>query len=108
MSGGFEALAQCPVVVDLTVADDDHGSIFVADRLMTASHIDDGEATHPEQKLRFAERPFIVRSAVSDRSTHALQHRGIVMPQAAQSEDAVDSAHERLLSAQISRDRRTD
>jgi hypothetical protein len=49
VAGALELRPELPVVVDLTVQDDDNGAILVVDWLVAALKVDDGKALDTER-----------------------------------------------------------
>jgi hypothetical protein len=62
-------------VVDLAVADGVHGPIFIRDRLVAISDVDDRQAAHAEQGTRVAVSSSVIRAAVRDSISHSRQPR---------------------------------
>jgi hypothetical protein len=77
VAGGFELGPQLLVVVDLTVEDEPHGSVFVVDRLLAGRQIDDAQPAHPETDAGFHVDPFVVGTAMPDDVAHAVHQRHI-------------------------------
>src|SRR5207248_652533 len=64
---------QFHMVVDLAVADDRGGAVFVVDWLISAADIDDGKARHGKPEGPARTNTGSIGSAVTDRAHHRLQ-----------------------------------
>ncbi len=67
---GKQVAPQITIVIDLPVEDNQLGPIFVEDRLMSPSQIDDAEASHAHPHASLDEQPLIVRSPMTNRIAH--------------------------------------
>ena len=72
VSLGFELPPQLGEIVDLSVEDHPDSSVLVVDRLLSAFHVDDAEASHPQPDIVCNQHALIVRSPVHDGLTHRL------------------------------------
>ena len=76
MSRRFQLSAQFKVVIYFTVEHDPDRAIFIADRLMPPSKIDNGEAHAAQTNLLICEDPTVVGSAMADGVQHPVnRHR---------------------------------
>ncbi len=92
----LETGPQLAEVVDLAVADDDEIAVLVADRLMAAGDVDDRQPPHAEEQLIVDEATLVVGSSMQNGAAHAREHGGIGPSRTAQTQHAVDSAHDTL------------
>jgi hypothetical protein len=63
-------LSQIKKVVDLSVADNPYRTVFVVNRLMATSDVDDTEPTHAESNGTVRINTFVVRATIDNRSAH--------------------------------------
>ena len=91
----FKSRPDLAVVVELSVLDGPDPPVFVAERLMTALHVDDAEAAHPESDAVGQIRAAIVGPAMRHDVRHPVERLGgdrwARLP--AQLDDSADSAH---------------
>ena len=73
MPGGGQLLAQLQVVVDLAVVHDEHGVVFIAQRLGPAGDVDDAEAHVGQPHPRPGVPPAPVGTAVAEGRRHAVE-----------------------------------
>jgi hypothetical protein len=86
-----EAIAQCPVVVDLAVADRDHVAGLVGERLRASGDVDDRETPAAERGVADGARSVAVGSTMGERSAHRRRHR--VPSRRQRADHSVDAAH---------------
>src|SRR5262245_49792290 len=90
----FQERPERAVVVDFSVEGNPAGAILVAHRLMSASAIDDGQATVPKCDTILGVESFTVRAAVGKRRRHRVDGTTCTRRQSAiQTVDAGYSAH---------------
>jgi hypothetical protein len=77
MAALFQVPAQFGEVVDLSVENDPDVFLFVVDGLMPAGKVDDAQSPHPQADGTLGIDAFIVRAAVHDRLTHAVNVGGV-------------------------------
>ena len=99
MAGALELGGQLPVVVDLAVADDDDGAVFVGDGLVSARDVDDGEPSYPEEDVVVHVGSFVIRPPVDGHGAHPLERAGLWPRIRREGEDPVNAAHDQLTSA---------
>jgi hypothetical protein len=95
---GFEPFSELLEVVDLAVEDDLDRAIFVADRLVPAGQVDDGQTTMRQTDPRLDPEALGIGPAMGDRIAHRLKHSRIDRTVAIGVEDASNSAHRLLQS----------
>src|SRR5919198_796167 len=102
MARGFELWSQLAKVVDLAVENDPDGAVLIVNRLMARREVDDAEAPHSEGDLfvnaALHQQPVVVRSAMTDDLTHALQQLASLVeaerrPSGGRFSEAGDSTH---------------
>ena len=71
-----QALAKFFIVVNLAVEDHPYGAIFIRNRLMPGSKIDDAQPSHANPARTLYVKPFIVGTAVPNHIAHRL-HNGL-------------------------------
>src|SRR5262245_29804294 len=84
---------QIRVVVDLTVEYDDDRAIFVEDRLLSATQIDDAQPAMAEAHITLDEIAVIVRTTMRLRRCHAFQQRRINWISCVEIDDPANPAH---------------
>src|SRR5439155_25984252 len=93
MAAGLERGAERRAVVYLAVADDLDRAVLVAERLVSAYHVDDREPAHAERHLAAHEPPEVVGAAMDDdvaHPAHPLRAGGLTRHE---SQFACDAAH---------------
>jgi hypothetical protein len=73
----FKLATQFEMIVDLPVKDNPDALIFVVDRLMAASHIDNRKTPHPKPDAATDIGAAIIRATVDDRIVHGVDPRWI-------------------------------
>src|SRR5262245_30080648 len=68
-----ELLAQLEVVVNLAVEDDLYAAVFVAERLLAGSEVDDGQSSMSEADTGADPETLSVRPAMGDAICHRLE-----------------------------------
>jgi hypothetical protein len=96
MTAGLEARSQFGKVIDLSIKNDPDRSIFVVDWLPAIRKIDDTQPAHSQASTAVNINPFIVRSAMYDRLTHAMDIRCIDCIVIMDTDNACYSAHSLL------------
>ena len=86
-------------VVDLAVADHLDRAVLVAERLLAAGNVDDGEPAHPEGDLAMGVLAERVRAAVHHDVAHRAHPRGAGSLSGGESHLAGDPAHGSMLSS---------
>ena len=76
----FEARAQFEIIVDLAVADDLDGPVFVRDRLLAAGKVDNTQPPHRQSDAGRGKKAFIVRPAMPQRVRHLTEERSVIGP----------------------------
>src|SRR5437660_9134449 len=61
---------QTKKIVNLSVENDPHGTVFVMDRLVATSDVDDAEAPHAQPHPTLGVYSLVVRAPVDNRSAH--------------------------------------
>src|SRR5512132_21072 len=93
MAERHQLLAQLGVVEDLAVEGDPDRPVLVAERLLTALHVDDGEARVGKAASSVAVDAELVGAAVTQGGCHPLQRRQLRRRSAADDELPRDAAH---------------
>ena len=92
VAASLELGPKLAVVVDLAVLDDPDRLVLVADRLIAAREIDDGQASRSEADVAVDVRATAVGAAVNEGLVHRSQDLGID-PFAVEPRDSADSTH---------------
>ena len=84
---------QLLVVVDFTVEDHHHGTVFIEQRLLAGGNVDNGQTPVAQSDAGLDVQAAFVRPAVQLRVVHTLQHRTADVAAATGVENSSDSAH---------------
>jgi hypothetical protein len=84
------------MVKDLTVIDDPHVPVFIGHGLMSGGReVDDAEPAMGQFDAGFAIESVVVRAAMPDDGSHALQHPGILAGRVSRIDEAGNPTHKR-------------
>src|SRR5215467_11666903 len=70
-----ELLTELPIIVDFSIEDDDHGTIFIVDRLTPAVDINDCQTSHTQSDLTIEVKSLVIRPSSGDQRTHPPDQR---------------------------------
>src|ERR1700726_2420887 len=85
--------SQCEVIVDFAIENDPYGSVFIANRLMTAGDINDAEPPHTDADLTLSKDAIIIRTAVSHDVAHPAHDNRIDLRVSGKFKHARDPTH---------------
>jgi hypothetical protein len=82
------------VVVDLAIEDNHDRTIFIEQRLLPGSNINDGKASMPQANTGFNMQATVIGPAVPLGVVHALQHGTVNLAAATDVDDAGNATHD--------------
>ena len=89
----LECRTNVRVVVDLSVVRHPHSAVFVRERLVAASEIDDAETSVSQQGVRVGVQPGTVGTAVGQNVAHPQRPRDVFVMQRVGGDDSSYTAH---------------
>src|SRR5262245_15376351 len=93
MSRGTEGIGQLAVVVDLSIADDQDGPVFVRKWLMAARQVENRQPAHAERHGIVVVLALVVGAAVRRDGRHAPERRRRRLSSGSKRGYSIDSAH---------------